>query len=178
MKRRRRVLLPARGGGTVKFLAGMSISYFVQCEIGVFPTLHTGVTAPCRFGSRYSPEHQDRPSRGAPPATREGPGHCNRDRTHTEGHSHFVCKVSESTGNQASPRIVVRLHPNYLTPPHGSSVAVHRRQAMGYGHGLNRHVLPSGFTESGSKRVASLSAVEKVCCIMIGASPPLSPHGS
>ena len=52
------------------------------------------------------------------------------------------------------------------------------RQAIGYGQELNRQVLPSGLTYSGSNRLASLSDVEKVCCIMIGASAPLRSHGS
>ena len=52
------------------------------------------------------------------------------------------------------------------------------RQAIGYGQGLNRQVFPSGLTDSGSNRAASLSEVEKVCCIMIGASAPSRSHGS
>ena len=53
-----------------------------------------------------------------------------------------------------------------------------RAQAIGYGQGLNRQVLPSGLTDSGSNRAASLLLVENVCCIITGASSPLSPHGS
>ena len=43
-------------------------------------------------------------------------------------------------------------------------------QAIGYGQALNLQVLLSGLTDSGSNRAASLSDVENVCCIMIGAS--------
>ena len=43
-------------------------------------------------------------------------------------------------------------------------------QAIGYGHGLNRHILPSALTHSGSNFAASLLAVENVCCIITGAS--------
>src|SRR6185312_9243149 len=53
-----------------------------------------------------------------------------------------------------------------------------RRYGMGYGQGFGLHVLPSALTHSGSKRELSLSLVEKVCCIITGASCPSSPHGS